>query len=164
MLNLTKVFADEGSVSFDFGLDLSDLDFYGVCPFPTPIAVNGTVENFAGIVLLKATAQFVFSAPCDRCAERVETTNTLVFEHVVVTDVEDEENDGFVIAEQMQLDVEELLRDDLVLWVPSKVLCSDDCKGLCDQCGINLNHGNCDCHKKTVDPRLAALGSLLNND
>ncbi len=164
MLNLTKVFAEEGSVSFDFLLDLTDVDFYGNHPFPTPVQVNGIVENFAGIVLLKATAQFVFSAPCDRCAEPVEQATQVSFEHVVVTQVEDEENDGFVVAEQMQLDAEELLRDNLILWMPSKVLCKPDCKGLCDQCGKNLNEGECGCKKSTVDPRLAALGSLLNND
>ncbi len=164
MLNLTKVFAEEGSVSFDFLLDLTDVDFYGNLPFPTPIQVNGTVENFAGIVLLKAKAQFVFSAPCDRCAEMVKRPTTLSFEHVIVAEVEDDENDDFVVAEQMQLDVEELMRDDLLLWIPSKILCKPDCKGLCDQCGKNLNEGECDCNKSTVDPRLAALASLLDND
>ncbi len=164
MLNLTKVFAEEGSVSFDFLLDLTDVDFYGNHPFPTPVTVKGSVENFAGIVLLKATSQFEFSAPCDRCAELVKRPTTLSFEHVIVTNVEDEENDGFIVAEQMQLDVEELIRDNLILWMPSKVLCKEDCKGLCDQCGKNLNEGECDCKKSTVDPRLAALASLLDKD
>ncbi len=164
MLNLTKVFAEEGSVSFDFQLDLTDVDFYGNLPFPTPVQVKGLVENFAGIVLLKATAQFEFSAPCDRCAELVKRPTTLSFEHVIVAEVEDDENDDFIVAEQMQLDMEELLRDDLLLWIPSKILCKPDCKGLCDQCGKNLNDGECDCNKSTVDPRLAALASLLDND
>jgi uncharacterized protein len=83
---------------------------------------------------------------------------------VVVTSVEDDESDGFVVAEDMQLDVEELMNDDIVLWVPTKFLCKKDCKGLCDQCGQNLNEGSCQCKATKGDPRLAVLESLLNND
>lgn len=164
MLNLTKVFAQEGSVSFEFPLDLSQVDFYGTFPFSSPVNVSGVVENFAGIVLLKAKARFVFSAPCDRCAVLVEKPVELSLEHVIVSEVEDEENDDFVVAENMQLDVEELLRDDLILWVPTKNLCKDDCKGLCDKCGKNLNEGDCDCNKQSVDPRLEILNRLLQNE
>ncbi len=164
MLNLTKVFAEEGSVSFRFDLDLSDLDFYGNVPFRKPVSVSGTVENFAGVVLLKASASFVFSSPCDRCGVQVERAYDLSFEHVVVSQAEDEESDGFIVAEDMQLDEQELLRDDLILWIPTKFLCKKDCKGLCDQCGKNLNEGECDCNHSATDPRLAVLQSLLNND
>ena len=72
MLNLTSVFAGEGSVPFQFALDLSDLDFYGNHPFRNKAEVSGRVENHAGIVTLKATVSFVFSAPCDRCGVPVE--------------------------------------------------------------------------------------------
>lgn len=164
MLNLTSVFAGEGSVPFRFALDLSDLDFYGNHPFRNKAEVSGRVENRAGIVTLKATVSFVFSAPCDRCGVPVEKPYCLTFEHIVVTDVQDEENDGLILADNMQLDAEELIRDDMVLWVPLKFLCRDDCKGLCDACGKNLNEGPCDCAKDTADPRLAILESLLNTD
>ena len=164
MLNLTKVFAQEGSVPFDFPLDLTELEFYGNHPFKEPLTVTGIVENFAGIVLLKAQVNFVYSAPCDRCGVLVEKPYQLSFEHVIVTSVEDDESDGFVVAEDMQLDVEELMNDDIVLWVPTKFLCKKDCKGLCDQCGQNLNEGSCQCKATKGDPRLAVLESLLNND
>jgi uncharacterized protein len=164
VLNLTKVFAEEGSVPFQFPLDLSEIDFYGTHPFSSPVQVSGVVENFAGIVLLKAKVQFVFSAPCDRCAAPVEKNVEFTVEHVIVAQVEDDENDEFVVAENMQLDVEELLRDDLILWVPAKNLCKEDCKGLCDKCGKNLNEGECDCNKQSVDPRLEILNRLLQND
>ena len=59
------------------------------------------------------------------------------------------------------LDLDELLTEDLLLDVPSKFLCSPDCKGLCPSCGKNLNHGDCDCQQDTVDPRLAILKELL---
>lgn len=62
------------------------------------------------------------------------------------------------------LDVIELLREQFVLALPMKPLCSDTCKGLCPQCGTNLNTTGCDCTPAWEDPRLAALKSLLPND
>jgi uncharacterized protein len=58
-----------------------------------------------------------------------------------------------------RIDLEPLLREQFVLAVPFAPLCSDTCKGLCPQCGIDLNTGTCAC-EKPVDPRLAALKGL----
>jgi uncharacterized protein len=45
---------------------------------------------------------------------------------------------------------------------PLRFLCHDDCKGLCQRCGKNLNEGECDCSKKEIDPRMAPLQKLLD--
>src|SRR5262249_22692381 len=58
------------------------------------------------------------------------------------------------------LDVDELVREQLLLAVPGHVLCSDDCKGICSNCGKELNLGACDCETKQIDPRWAALKKL----
>ena len=60
-----------------------------------------------------------------------------------------------------QLDLDQLLTEDILLDLPSKFLCSPDCKGLGPICGKNLNQGDCGCEKDTVDPRLAILKELL---
>ena len=62
------------------------------------------------------------------------------------------------------LDLGELMHEQFVLALPMKPLCSDACKGLCPQCGTNLNKGTCDCKPSWTDPRLAALQGLLNRD
>ena len=85
------------------------------------------------------------------------------FFHVLVSELSDEEDeDGqFVLVPDESLDLEQLLTEDILLDVPSKFLCSPDCKGLCPVCGKNLNQGDCGCKQDTVDPRLAILKSLL---
>jgi uncharacterized protein len=60
------------------------------------------------------------------------------------------------------LDLTEMLREQFQLSVPMKPLCADDCRGLCPECGANLNLGSCSCAPKWEDPRLAPLKSLLN--
>ena len=59
------------------------------------------------------------------------------------------------------LEIEDLLRDDIFLEFPAKLLCKKDCKGLCQRCGKNLNDGECGCDKDEPDPRLAVLKALL---
>lgn len=59
-----------------------------------------------------------------------------------------------------QIDLSELMREQFYLALPMKPLCQDDCKGLCAQCGTNLNTGTCDCAPVWEDPRLAALKAI----
>jgi uncharacterized protein len=61
------------------------------------------------------------------------------------------------------IDLGQLIMEQLHLAIPMKPLCSDTCKGLCPQCGTNLNTGSCDCSPAWEDPRLAALRALKDN-
>lgn len=66
----------------------------------------------------------------------------------------------YVIQESGVLDLVEPVREQFILSVPIRALCRPDCKGLCDQCGQNLNLGECTCSKDEIDPRLAGLLEL----
>ena len=70
--------------------------------------------------------------------------------------------DEYIVCEGDGLDLEELVIADVILSMPAKLLCREDCKGLCPTCGINLNKESCGCDKKKVDPRLEALRALLD--
>ena len=61
------------------------------------------------------------------------------------------------------IDLEELMREQFQLALPMKPLCSEACKGLCPECGANLNTNPCDCRSSWADPRLKSLGDLLKN-
>ena len=73
-------------------------------------------------------------------------------------EVREEDLDTFPFDGE-RIDVEPVLREQFVLAVPYAPLCSETCKGLCPQCGIDLNTGTCEC-ARPVDPRLAALKGL----
>jgi uncharacterized protein len=60
-----------------------------------------------------------------------------------------------------KLDLLAPVEEEIMLEMPSRTLCKDDCLGLCQKCGKNLNEGDCNCDKKEVDPRLAILKTLL---
>ena len=69
--------------------------------------------------------------------------------------------DDYAIVEDGFLDMDEMLLLQLEMEFPARFLCKDDCLGLCQRCGKNLNEGDCGCPKKEIDPRLQALADLL---
>lgn len=151
---------DELPLQYDF--DFSDESVNGVFPFTTPVKLSGKILRNAEIVSVDAVIDFTLDVICDRCAESTKLDFRLPMKHILVTEVNDEDNDDYIIIEDMKLDIAELTLEDIYLALPSKFLCSDDCKGVCPSCGVNLNTGSCSC-KKEVDPRLEALLDLLND-
>ena len=83
-------------------------------------------------------------------------------ERILVSSLNNEENDEYLVLDNDQLPLDELAEEELVLNLPSKNLCRKDCRGLCPKCGRNLNEGLCGCRSDTVDPRLEALRQLIN--
>ena len=107
---------------------------------------------------------------CSRCLEPFEVPVDADFELRYVPQTENTGDGEREIGEddlttayyrEGMLDLVELMREQFVLALPMKPLCRDDCRGLCPECGTNLNKGQCDCTPRWEDPRLAALKSLL---
>lgn len=165
LLDLKDVFLQEGtSRSYRTTMDLSSVDVNGVYPFVSPVEIACTVENHAGYVQLKAQAAFRFSIPCDRCAAQVEQRYVYPFSHVLVLSLENEEDGGeYIQVDDYKLDLDELIRSDILLELPTKFLCREDCKGLCPDCGKNLNEGACNCQTHQIDPRLEVLKKLIDS-
>ncbi len=139
---------------YSFCMDDSGVD--------VPVQVSGTVENRAGVVTLTSDISFQDSVPCDRCLKPPPRAFQKQFTHVLTPTLNDADNDDFILIEDMHFDLDALLREDVLLALPTKVLCRADCKGLCPMCGADRNETACGC-KKPVDPRLAVLQELLSD-
>lgn len=162
ILNLKKAFASQiYNETFQFSLNLSDVEFDGVYPFSEPIAITAKLKNSAGVVTLNILGEACYQAPCDRCATNCSERITVDNEYILVSEIENEDNDNILLVTEDELNLAELSRTDVLLQIPMKHLCSPDCKGLCSVCGTNLNKDTCSCDKKQIDPRLAALAELL---
>ena len=149
-----------GRIPFEFSEDFSDVDFGGVCPAVRPVLVVGQVQNIAGMLRLQMELTTTLSSVCDRCGEPFENEFCQSFECMLAEELEDEENDEILLLENDTVDLSELARETLILNMPTKTLCREDCRGLCSGCGANLNFESCRC-KKEIDPRLASLAKLL---
>ena len=134
--------------------------------FDSPAHIVGQITSDGGYMRLIAEATLAYSGECARCLEPVRGTFCMPFERTVVTEgtltEEQEENnvDEYVILDNGILDIDETVEESLVLSFPMRILCSDDCPGLCSVCGKPLRDGVCSCSKKERDPRWAVLEGL----
>ena len=163
LLGLSKIIDNPGaSVSFSTSVDLSDL-CYGVSyPVSEPVMAEGTVRNTAGVLVMTGHITTCIHGTCDRCANPFDRDVHLPIDVVLVTEMANEENeDEWVFPlEGDSADLDDIVRTVFVLNLDSKLLCKEDCEGLCHRCGKNLNDGPCNCQKE-LDPRFAALKQLL---
>lgn len=127
------------------------------------IKVRGELKGSLGVVSLSATAELTVCTQCAKCAKDISRKLNVPVEHLLISHINDEDNDNYILVENMVLELDELVLEDVYLSLPSRFLCTSDCKGLCPYCGQDLNDKDCGC-KKPVDPRLAALQQLLTDD
>ena len=150
-------------IQMDFLLEPDAL--FGV-EFKDSIHVLGEVTNQGGYMRLVATADVPYAGECARCLDPVNGVFSMPFERTVVTEgtlteEQEEENvDEFVILQNGMLDIDDAVRESLMLSFPMRLLCDEDCLGLCPKCGKPRREGACGCPEKEVDPRWAVLASL----
>lgn len=162
LLQLRPLFMGEiSSLPIDTELDFSKEEFGGRYPFETPVHVTGTVAVSADVVLLRAEISFCFHGQCDRCLRPFQKAYKLPIEHILVDSLSNDKNDDFILLQQYQLDLSDLVMTDMLLELPYKCLCKEDCRGLCPICGKDLNDGLCGCKPDTTDPRLEVLKQLI---
>ena len=165
LLDLKPLFAGSRDfIPIDLSMDMSSVDFYGLKPLSAPVIVSGKIVSRAGIVEAQLTCKVEYNAPCDRCGEEVAETYNFDIIRTIVTELENEDTDEMTVVPDMKLDVEEFCYADIIMSLPTKHLCKEDCKGLCAMCGTNLNLGRCDCptDEETVGG-LSALAELLKD-
>ena len=131
--------------------------------FPQNAQVKGYITDDAGYMRLFLRATLPYEGQCARCLEEVKGEFVLDFERTVAAEgsITEEKlaemDDAYVMIRDGKLDVDEPLREELLMCFPMRLLCREDCEGLCDKCGKPLALGDCGCSKKEIDPRLAIL-------
>ena len=163
LLGLSKIIDSPGaSVPFSTSVDLSDLRYGISCPVSEPVLAQGVVRNTAGVLLMKGSVTTTIHGICDRCAAEFTRDIGFPIDVVLVTELASEENEDEWVFPLVgdSADLDDIVRTVFVLNLDSKLLCKEDCKGLCPRCGKNLNDGKCTCEKE-LDPRLAALRQFL---
>lgn len=163
-LNLKNIInVPRGVCPFSYELDLSDLEFGGAHPIDQPVLVTGQVRNMAGALVLEGTAATTLHLVCDRCAKPFTREKTVRLETLLAQELADERSDDeIVLLDGDEVDLDDVATTAFVLAMDSKNLCSEDCKGICPGCGVDLNVEACRC-KPEVDPRLAVLAKLLED-
>lgn len=168
LINLSELFTSEGKVKHDT-LDIEMKQFQapdGVYEIVDQEPVQLKITNVGDRTLvLEGKAILSLMIPCDRCLEPVKNDFHLTIERTLDMKLTEEERledlDEQPYLKGYNLDVDQLVRDELLLNLPMKVLCDEDCKGICNRCGANLNHGTCDCDRTSPDPRMSVIQDIF---
>jgi uncharacterized protein len=110
-------------------------------------------------VLLKGQFSTEFEVECVRCLEPFHLKLKVPMEEMLSFSAA---RDSIYVIDEGWLDLRQPLREQIMLALPIHSLCRPDCKGLCPNCGQNLNEGPCNCSTEEIDPRLADLKKLLS--
>lgn len=169
LVNLTDVFTNEGQVQeleVSYDADTFTNQFGTFLIKEKSLAALKLSNIGQSKALVQGALKLVFALACDRCLRDVDYTFDLSFDRVVVspdyTGGDADEEDSSELMEGYHLNVDELINDELLLNWPMKILCREDCKGICKICGRNLNDGDCGCDDFVPDPRMAAIKDLFN--
>lgn len=132
-------------------------------------AINATVTRMGNRFLLEVSLSGVMRVECSRCITEFEMPLVAGFSVVLYRgqaprDVDDDDLVLLAEADESGYDIFPRVREAVILELPIRFLCGEDCKGLCPSCGANLNEDSCDCESLEGDPRWASLKKLLNND
>ena len=170
LINLSDVLSDQHkTVEETVRLEMEEIRLQsGTYPIIRKEPVHVKVEHIRGKeLLITAETRLSVMIPCDRCLEDVKREfelNCVKHVDVGLSDAElTEELDESNFIDGYHLDVDKLLSNEILSGWPEKVLCKEDCKGLCPVCGQNLNTKSCDCEDTGLDPRMSVVRDLFKN-
>jgi uncharacterized protein len=126
--------------------------------------LHGTIHvvRVQGGLLVRGDVESQLTLECVRCLEPFTFPTILELEEIFqLPGAGAKPEASYMVSEAGWLDLAPLLREQAWIAIPMKPLCHSDCKGLCPQCGTNLNIESCTCERSQIDPRLAALKDLL---
>ncbi len=132
--------------------------------------ISGVISGSAGLVSLTSRVSVPYRGECARCLDPVEGVlefdfnRTLVTEGTVSDDVLEEKADEYLVLKRGILEPDDAIIESVFLEMPSRLLCSDDCRGLCPKCGKRITGDECGCAPREIDPRWNQLRKLLEDD
>ena len=155
-INLSDLKEIGGRKNVSLELEFPDLEFVDRdIKIKDSVQLDLEIYNTRDSFVVKGTLEAELILSCSRCLQKYSSEIKLdISEDVLKSEMEDEE----------ELYLDDIVKDNIILSLPMKPLCSEDCKGICPNCGQDLNEGECDCEVENLDPRLAKLKDFYDNE
>jgi len=156
-IDVSKIIKVDGAfLDIDFnemleGVETISEDFI----FDRPVSFKGLMVNSSGVLKLKGVMSIGYTARCGRCLKEIPLRMEVDIAEEFKEKAEDDGEGYYYEGNSVILD--KALKDNIILNLPVRVVCSRDCKGICPSCGINLNEKNCSCREESIDIRMEAL-------
>ncbi len=127
------------------------------------IRVEGMLTAMEGEIYLDGEMEVALVRLCDRCADEYKRSYCLTFKETFTGKKDGDESENYIFADGL-VDLTQMVEDYVVLQVPTASLCSEDCKGLCPVCGVNLNRASCNCGANNQTGPFGILAGLVDRD
>lgn len=151
-------FAYEQALSGEEAKALSDDLHAGV------LHAAGRAENHAGYLQLGGEITLDGTFRCARCCRTFSRVLRFPMEYRLAESLAGEDTEEFLLLEDGQLDLSDVVGTQLLLEMPYRFLCKEDCKGLCPKCGCDRNVTSCACDLREKDPRWAVLDGFFDEE
>lgn len=170
LISLSEIMTTKDKVvKINAPIELERFDYQGDSyEFAHKEPVELTITNLGNKnVLIEGSTNISLTLFCSRCLKKVIYPMEISFLREVDFNLTEEERaegldeTNYIIG--YNLDVDILIYDEALIGFPMKLLCSEDCKGLCRNCGTNLNEKTCDCDTFSYDPRMSVIRDIFNN-
>ncbi|RXZ77001.1 DUF177 domain-containing protein [Paenibacillaceae bacterium] len=132
----------------------------------SPLVVELEAQAEADVVRVEGKLHVDLELACSRCLEPAHAHLDIPFFERFkqgVSDGDEDEADDIIMSKEDKINLQPYVEESLLLYVPFVPLCSEQCRGLCPKCGVNLNESQCDCSREVIDPRFAALKDLFKS-
>ncbi len=150
--------------SFHLEQDLGGAELIQGVKFLDVVTVDLDITNTGRLMVGRGEIKADLEIVCDRCLKVVKSAVTVPF----TVELCAEENrahfkneESFIYFDAPQVDIKPAVLENIILSLPIRTICSDECLGLCSSCGFDLNQGKCNCQGKEIDPRWDALKKML---
>lgn len=163
-INISKILTSSGaSMVIEQKLDeVLFKNFSEVESFVKPVNIKGNLENLDGVLSLDANLTTAVLIECGRCLTPV--SHELDFEFSQKFSKIFSLDGEFEGIFEDSIDLVPVASKFILENLPMKILCNDDCKGLCQKCGNNFNEGDCSCEKTELNPQFAALLGMFESE
>jgi uncharacterized protein len=160
---------DGASLNFMYNEKLEGLDTeYEGYIFDKPVSFDGQVTNVDGILKLTGRLKLQYSVKCSRCLKILDKEMSAeIKEDILSSKVETSKVVTSIEAytyEGNYLEIDKILKDNVILNLPMKQVCKESCRGLCPKCGVDLNYESCSCSEEEINPHMEILKKLLEKE
>ena len=136
--------------------------------FPKDISIDVEIQKISDKYHIKSKITTTAHYVCDRCLDEfdqlLEGFFQLYYSKSIRHEIDDDDEYRVLSETAEEIDIKDSVIESLLLSIPMKHLCYNECRGLCPTCGANLNYEKCNCEKEKIDPRWEKLKNLLIND
>ncbi|MBU3180396.1 YceD family protein [Clostridium psychrophilum] len=164
IIDVSEMFNKKARKEIDLNLEKAKFCYDNeLIQFSKPVKLHLIFNHIGNDIELTGNIDTELLLTCSRCLETFSYSINVNLNEKLSKTLKSEDEDTIFI-ENDRLDLNEIVENNIISILPIKKLCNKDCKGLCHQCGINLNQNTCNCKVDDVDPRLAQLKNLFSTD